>query len=84
MSTKKNVETDANEKKKYPHVAKRYLKRHYKKVLEIQQKYRDENREKVREWHKTAQQKFYEKNTSHGNITAIKNQCLKNMFLIMQ
>lgn len=62
MSTKKNVETDANEKKKYPHVAKRYLKRHYKKVLEIQQKYRDENREKVREWHRTAQQKFYKKN----------------------
>ena len=62
MSTKKNVEADTNEKKKYLHVAKRYLKRHYKKVLEIQQKYRDENREKVREWHRNAQQKFYKKN----------------------
>jgi len=76
MSTKKNVETDANEKKKYPHVAKRYLKRHYKKVLEIQQKYRDENREKVREWHKTAQQKFYEKEISGLIVLAKKSMAI--------
>lgn len=47
---------------KYSHVTRRYLRRNYQKVLEIQRRYREANPELVREWHREAQRRFYLKN----------------------
>lgn len=62
MSTKEDVKQEVKPKNKYPHNAKRYLKRNYQKVLEIQRRYREAHPEKSREWRREAQRRFYKKN----------------------
>ena len=64
MSTKEITNNNDN-LKTYPDGAKRYLRRHYDKVLEIQRRYRKANPEKSREWRREAQRKFYEKNKNN-------------------
>lgn len=80
MSTKEDVKQVAT-KNKYPHVTRRYLRQNYDKVLEIQRRYREANREVVREWHREAQRRFYLKNKNKPEYQATKyysNQ--KSMF----
>ena len=71
MSTKE-ITKNNDTPKTYPEVAKRYLRRHYDKVLEIQRRYRKKNPEKSREWRKEAQRKFYEKNKDNPEYQAKK------------
>lgn len=72
MSTKEDVKQEVKPKNKYPHVAKRYLKRNYQKVLEIQRRYREANPEKSREWRREAQRRFYKKNKDKPTYQASK------------
>ena len=62
MSMKEEVKQEVKPKNKYPRNAKRYLKRNYQKVLEIQRRYREAHPEKSREWRREAQRRFYKKN----------------------
>ena len=72
MSTKEDVKQEVKPKNKYPHVAKRYLKRNYQKVLEIQRRYRKANPEKSRRWRKEAQRRYYEKHKKNPEYQALK------------
>ena len=72
MSTKEEVKQEVATKNKYPHVTRRYLRRNYDKVLEIQRRYREANREVVREWHREAQRRFYIKNKNNPEYQATK------------
>ena len=71
MTTKEITKNNDNTKT-YPDGAKRYLERHYDKVLEIQRRYRKKNPEKAREWRREAQRKFYEKNKNNPEYQAKK------------
>lgn len=57
---------------KYSHVTRRYLRRNYQKVLEMQRRYRKANPELVREWHREAQRRFYKKNKDKPEYKASK------------
>ena len=70
--TTKEITKNNNNPKTYPDSAKRYLRKHYDKVLEIQRRYRKENPEKAREWRREAQRKFYEKNKNDPEYQAKK------------
>lgn len=72
MSTKEEVKQEVKTSYKYPHVSRRYLRRNYEKVLEIQRRYRENNREVVREWHREAQRRFYLKNKNKPEYQATK------------
>ena len=48
----KNLKQEVKMSYKYAHVTRRYLRRNYQKVLEIQRRYREANPELVREWHR--------------------------------
>lgn len=72
MSTKEDVKQEVKPKNKYPHNAKRYLKRNYQKVLEIQRRYREAHPEKSREWRREAQRRFYKKNKDKSAYQASK------------
>ena len=71
MSTK-NLNQEVKTSYKYSHVTRRYLRRNYEKVLEIQRRYRENNREVVREWHREAQRRFYLKNKNKPEYQATK------------
>ena len=71
MTTKEITKNNDN-LKTYPDGAKRYLRKHYDKVLEIQRRYRKNNPEKAREWRRKAQRKFYEKNKNNPEFQAKK------------
>lgn len=70
--TTKGITENNNNPKTYPDGAKRYLRKHYDKVLEIQRRYRKANPEKAREWRREAQRKFYEKNKNNPEYQAKK------------
>lgn len=72
MSTREEVKQEVAMKNKYAHVSRRYLRRNYEKVLEIQRRYRENNREVVREWHREAQRRFYLKNKDKPEYQATK------------
>ena len=72
MSTKEEVKQEVATKNKYPDASRRYLKRNYKKVLEIQRRYREANPEKSREWRREAQRRFYKKNKDKQEYQATK------------
>lgn len=72
MSTREEVKQEVATKNKYAHVSRRYLRRNYEKVLEIQRRYRENNREVVREWHREAQRRFYLKNKNKPEYQATK------------
>lgn len=72
MSTREEVKQEVATKNKYAHVSRRYLRRNYEKVLEIQRRYRENNREVVREWHREAQRRFYLKNKDKPEYQATK------------
>ena len=72
MSTREEVKQEVATKNKYAHVSRRYLRRNYEKVLEIQRRYRENNREVVREWHREAQRRFYLKNNNKPEYQATK------------
>lgn len=70
--TTKEITKNNDTPKAYPEVARRYLRKHYDKVLEIQRRYRANNREVVREWHREAQRRFYLKNKNKPEYQATK------------
>ena len=70
--TTKEITKNNDTPKAYPEVARRYLRKHYDKVLEIQRRYRKNNREEVREWHREAQRRFYLKNKNNPEYQAKK------------
>lgn len=70
--TTKGITENNNNPKTYPDGAKRYLRKNYYKVLEIQRRYRKANPEKAREWRREAQRKFYEKNKNNPEYQAKK------------
>ena len=70
--TTKGITENNNNPKTYSDGAKRYLRKHYDKVLEIQRRYRKANPEKAREWRREAQRKFYEKNKNNPEYQAKK------------
>ena len=70
--TTKGITENNNNPKTYPDGAKRYLRKNYDKVLEIQRRYRKANPEKAREWRREAQRKFYEKNKNNPEYQAKK------------
>jgi hypothetical protein len=72
MSTKEEVKQEVRTSYKYPHVTRRYFRRNYDKVLEIQRRYREANPELVREWHREAQRRFYLKNKDKPEYQASK------------
>lgn len=72
MSTREEVKQEVATKNKYAHVSRRYLRRNYEKVLGIQRRYRENNREVVREWHREAQRRFYLKNKNKPEYQATK------------
>ena len=72
MSTREEVKQEVATKNKYAHVSRRYLRRNYEKVLGIQRRYRENNREVVREWHREAQRRFYLKNKDKPEYQATK------------
>ena len=72
MSTKEEVKQKAKTSYKYPHITRRYLKRNYQKVLEIQRRYREAHPEKSREWRREAQRRFYLKNKDKPEYKASK------------
>ena len=68
----KNLKQEVKMSYKYAHVTRRYLRRNYQKVLEIQRRYREANPELVREWHREAQRRFYLKNKDKPEYQASK------------
>lgn len=72
MSTKEKVKQKVKTSYKYAHVTKRYLRRNYQKVLEIQRRYREAHPEKSREWRREAQRRFYLKNKDKPEYKASK------------
>lgn len=72
MSTKEEVKQEVKTSYKYPHVTRRYFRRNYEKVLEIQRRYREANPEKSREWRREAQRRFYLKNKDKPEYQASK------------
>jgi hypothetical protein len=70
--TTKEITKNNDTPKAYPEVARRYFRKHYDKVLEIQRRYRENNREEVREWHREAQRRFYLKNKNNPKYQAKK------------
>ena len=72
MSTKEEVKKEVQTSYKYPHVTRRYFRRNYDKVLEIQRRYREANPELVREWRREAQRRFYLKNKDKPEYQASK------------
>lgn len=72
MSTREEVKQEVKTSYKYPHVSRRYLRRNYEKVLEIQRRYRKAHPEKSREWRREAQRRFYLKNKDKPEYQATK------------
>jgi hypothetical protein len=72
MSTKEKVKQEVKTSYKYAHVSRRYLRRNYEKVLEIQRRYREANPELVREWRREAQRRFYLRNKDKPEYQAKK------------
>jgi hypothetical protein len=72
MSTKEKVKQKVKTSYKYAHVTRRYLRRNYQKVLEIQRRYREAHPEKSREWRREAQRRFYLKNKDKPEYKASK------------
>ena len=72
MSTKEEVKQEVKTSYKYPHVTRRYFRRNYEKVLEIQRRYREAHPEKSREWRREAQRRFYLKNKDKPEYQATK------------
>ena len=72
MSTKEEVKQEVRTGYKYPHVTRRYFRRNYDKVLEIQRRYREANPELVREWRREAQRRFYQNNNDNPEYNARK------------
>lgn len=72
MSTKEEVKQEVRTGYKYSHVTRRYLRRNYQKVLEMQRRYREAHPEKSREWRREAQRRFYKKNKGKPEYQATK------------
>ena len=72
MSTKEEVKQEVKTSYKYPHVTRRYFRRNYEKVLEIQRRYREAHPEKSREWRREAQRRFHLKNKDKPEYQATK------------
>ena len=72
MSTKEEVKQKVKTSYKYAHVTRRYLRRNYQKVLEMQRRYREAHPEKSREWRREAQRRFYLKNKDKPEYQATK------------
>lgn len=72
MSTKEEVKQEVRTGYKYAHVTRRYLRRNYQKVLEMQRRYREAHPEKSREWRREAQRRFYQNNKDNPEYKASK------------
>lgn len=72
MSMKEEVKQEVRTGYKYAHVTRRYLRRNYQKVLEMQRRYREAHPEKSREWRREAQRRFYQNNKDKPEYKASK------------